>query len=52
MKTPQSFGGKCGVINVSMMIVGCLYIIVGFFGYVKYGNESKGSITLNLPAGA
>jgi len=31
--------------------VGALYIAVGFFGYLKYGDKILGSITLNLPAG-
>ncbi|XKL67358.1 hypothetical protein PGB90_002849 [Kerria lacca] len=50
MRTPQDFGGISGVLNTSMVIVTCLYIGVGFFGYLKYGNAVKvGSITLNLP---
>jgi amino acid permease len=32
-----------------MVIVTCLYIAVGFFGYLKYGEDVLGSITLNLP---
>ena len=32
-----------------MTIVSCLYIAVGFFGYLKYGEAVTGSITLNLP---
>ena len=51
MKTPQDFGGWNGVLNTSMVIVGCLYTAVGFFGYLKYGNDTLGSITLNLPSG-
>ncbi|XP_015588620.1 proton-coupled amino acid transporter-like protein CG1139 [Cephus cinctus] len=51
MKTPQNFGGYCGVLNIGMFVIVALYILVGFFGYVKYGDGSLGSITLNLPAG-
>jgi len=52
MKTPQDFGGLTGVLNTGMVIVGCLYTAVGFFGYLKYGDKtSLGSITLNLPQG-
>jgi len=51
MKNPQDFGGWRGVLNFSMLIVGVLYIAVGFFGYVAYGAKAAGSITLNLPAG-
>ena len=27
----------------------CLYIATGFYGYLKYGEDSDGAITLNLP---
>lgn len=50
MKTPQDFGGPTGVLNTGMVIVACLYTSVGFFGYLKYGDHVKGSITLNLPS--
>lgn len=49
MKTPQDFGGLTGVLNTGMVIVAVLYTAVGFFGYLKYGDAVKGSITLNLP---
>lgn len=51
MKNPQDFGGWTGVLNTSMVIVGCLYTAVGFFGYLKYGETVFGSITLNLTDG-
>lgn len=50
MREPESFGGSCGVLNTGMTVVACLYIAVGFFGYLKFGADVKGSITLNLPA--
>ena len=49
MKTPQNFGGSCGVLNIGMTVIVILYVVVGFFGYIKYGSEAAGSITLNLP---
>lgn len=50
MKNPQDFGGWTGVLNTGMVIVAALYTSVGFFGYLKYGDQVKlGSITLNLP---
>jgi solute carrier family 36 (proton-coupled amino acid transporter) len=51
MKTPQDFGGISGVLNTGMVIVACLYTSVGFFGYLKYGDDVRGSITLNLGTG-
>lgn len=51
LKKPHSFGGFFGVLNQSMFIVMVLYLVVGFFGYLKYGNEVHGSITLDLPPG-
>lgn len=51
MKTPQHFIGCPGVLNTGMAFVVALYATVGFLGYLQYGNETKGSITLNLPVG-
>ncbi|XP_076316007.1 proton-coupled amino acid transporter 2-like isoform X4 [Tachypleus tridentatus] len=50
MKTPEDFGGCNGVLNTGMVFISCLYVAMGFFGYLKYGEEVAGSITLNLPA--
>ena len=49
MLTPKSFGGTYGVLNKGMTVIVILYVFVGFFGYVKYGSDAKGSITLNIP---
>jgi len=49
MKTPKSFGGYFGVLNIGMFIITILYAGMGFFGYIKYGENAKGSVTLNLP---
>ena len=49
MKTPTHFIGCPGVLNFGMGFVVCLYAAVGFFGFLKYGSSTEGSITLNLP---
>jgi proton-coupled amino acid transporter len=51
MKTPASFGGSTGVLNTGMVAITIMYVAMGFFGYVKYGESAKGSVTLNLPQG-
>lgn len=48
MKTPQDFSGLPGVLTTGMTIVTCLYAVVGFYGYLKYGDGIKASITLSL----
>lgn len=49
MKTPTHFIGCPGVLNTGMFFVVIFYAVTGFFGYLKYGAETEGSITLNLP---
>ena len=41
MKTPKDMKGWNGVLNTAMTMVACLYIAVGFFGYLKYGEVKK-----------
>uniref|UniRef100_A0A1B0D729 Amino acid transporter transmembrane domain-containing protein n=1 Tax=Phlebotomus papatasi TaxID=29031 RepID=A0A1B0D729_PHLPP len=48
MKTPKNFGGYFGVLNIGMFVITILYAIIGFLGYLKFGNDAKGSITLNI----
>lgn len=52
MKTPQDFSGLTGVLNTGMVIVASLYTAVGFFGYLKYGENVEATITLNLDGNA
>ncbi|XP_014370043.1 proton-coupled amino acid transporter-like protein CG1139 isoform X1 [Papilio machaon] len=49
MKTPRHFIGCPGVLNTGMFFVVSLYAFTGFFGYLKYGDMTSGSITINLP---
>lgn len=49
MKTPTHFIGCPGVLNFGMFFVVLLYASTGFFGFLRYGDATQGSITLNLP---
>jgi len=49
MKTPKSFGGATGVLNIGMTTIIFLYMGMGLLGYLAYGHGSEGTITLNLP---
>lgn len=49
MKTPKSFGSPFGVVNWAMALSTALYIVFAFFGYRRYGDAIRDSITLNLP---
>lgn len=49
MKTPQSFVSPFGVLNCGMGFVTLLYSVFGFLCYLKFGDDLKDSVTLNLP---
>ncbi|KAK9500905.1 hypothetical protein O3M35_002070 [Rhynocoris fuscipes] len=51
MKDPKQFTSPFGVLNVGLMIVVSLAVCMGFLSYLKYGDEVKGSFTLNLDQG-
>ena len=51
MTKPSDFDNKLGVLNVGMVIVTILFTIFGATGFWKYGENTKGSMTLNLPEG-
>lgn len=44
MKKPQHFLGCPGVLNTAMITVVVLYAVIGFFGYVRFGDEVKGTV--------
>lgn len=49
MKTPKSFVGITGILNQAFGIIVCLYVGMGLFGYLCYGEGVADSITLSLP---
>lgn len=49
MKKPNHFLGCPSVLLVAMSCIVFLYSTLGLFGYFKFGDTLKGSITLNLP---
>jgi len=49
MKNPKKFGTLFGVLNASMFPISLLYTFVGLLGYLKYGELTTGSITLDMP---
>ena len=49
MERKNEFLGKAGVLNLGLTITICLYNAVGFYGYLKFGDDAKGSVTLNMP---
>uniref|UniRef100_A0A146M4N4 Proton-coupled amino acid transporter 4 n=1 Tax=Lygus hesperus TaxID=30085 RepID=A0A146M4N4_LYGHE len=49
MRHPEQFGSSFGVLNVAMTPNLIMFMTVGFFGYLKYGEVVEPSVTLNLP---
>ncbi|CAB3235986.1 unnamed protein product [Arctia plantaginis] len=49
MKKPQHFLGCPSVLVAAMSVIVFLYSTLGLFGYFRYGDILRGSITLNLP---
>jgi proton-coupled amino acid transporter len=49
LRRPSDMTGPFGVLSVGMAVVSMVYAGTGFFGYITYGRDVKGSITLNLP---
>lgn len=49
MKNPNHFNHRPGILFIGMGILTILYSVTGFLGYLKYGDRTEASITLNLP---
>lgn len=50
MKHPIDFLRPVGVMQSALGLLAILYGVTGFFGYAQYGEETKGTVTLNLPS--
>lgn len=48
MENPRHMTHGPRILYIGMVFVGLLTTFVGFFGYLKYGNEVAGAISLNL----
>eukprot|EP00794_Sanderia_malayensis_P006943 gene6943-7723_t len=46
MRHPEDFGW---VLNIGMGIVTVLFLSMGLFGYLTFGDHLQGSVTINLP---
>lgn len=52
MQRPLELAGPPAyTIHRSMIIIVALNGLLGFFGYLRYGDQCAGSISLNLPSG-
>lgn len=51
MRRSKDFDRPLGVLNVGMVFVTVVFTAFGFVGYLKWGEETQGSLTLNLPTG-
>lgn len=48
MQNPRKYVGATGVLSRAFMIITVLFIAMGSFGYLRYGNDIRETITLNL----
>ncbi|KAI6171753.1 Aa-trans domain-containing protein [Aphelenchoides besseyi] len=49
IRSPTKMLGTFGVISQGMFFITIIYTLSAFLGYATYGQDVKGSITLNLP---
>lgn len=49
MRQPRNFDRLFGVLNVGMVLVTLLFTSFGFVGYLKWGENTEDTLTLNLP---
>lgn len=48
MRKPLQFESTLGVLNVGMFLVSVMFMFAGCVGYLKWGEQVGGSLTLNL----
>ncbi|XP_005176190.2 proton-coupled amino acid transporter 2 isoform X1 [Musca domestica] len=48
MANPNNFDRPMGVLNVGMFFVTLMFMAAGMVGYIKWGDDVAGSLTLNL----
>lgn len=48
MREPKKFRSTFGVFNVGIVVTSILFGFTGLIGYMKYGEDSQSSITLNI----
>ncbi|XP_022208913.2 proton-coupled amino acid transporter 1 [Drosophila obscura] len=48
MRKPGQFESQLGVLNVGMFLVSVMFMFAGSVGYMKWGEDVGGSLTLNL----
>lgn len=49
MRNPKHFLGYSGIFATAMYFVISISVVIGFTGFLKFGDDVQGSITLNLP---
>lgn len=49
MRNPHDYARNSGVIHIGMVITTIIYALIGFMGYVRYGEDIQPSIALNFP---
>lgn len=48
MRTPKAYKGKTGVLSRAFAMIIILYVAMGVFGYLRYGDKIDSTITKNL----
>ena len=48
MRDPKAMPSLFGALNIAMMVIYALYLSVGLLGYIEFGSDVQGSVTLNI----